>query len=263
MTEPVIRRALISVSDKTGLLDFAKFLAGRGVEILSTGGTAKALREAGVAVTRGVGLHRLSRNHGRTGQDAASQDPWRHSGDPRRRGPRGGDGGRTPSRRSIWWWSTSTRSSDRGARRRLRHLHREHRYRRPVPDPRRRQEPRPCGRGGRSRGLCCRDRRDDRARRRHQPLAAPPAGRQRAYARTGAYDAAIGDWFAARSARPFRAASPWARGCKQSLRYGENPHQQAALLRRRASRVPAWLSAAAAPGQGTLLQQHQRYRRRL
>jgi phosphoribosylaminoimidazolecarboxamide formyltransferase/IMP cyclohydrolase len=35
-----IRRALISVSDKTGLVDFAKALADRGVELLSTGGTA-------------------------------------------------------------------------------------------------------------------------------------------------------------------------------------------------------------------------------
>ncbi len=43
-----VRRALLSVSDKTGLLDFAKALAARGVEILSTGGTAKLLREAGV-----------------------------------------------------------------------------------------------------------------------------------------------------------------------------------------------------------------------
>ncbi|MBE9604167.1 bifunctional phosphoribosylaminoimidazolecarboxamide formyltransferase/IMP cyclohydrolase [Acetobacteraceae bacterium H6797] len=45
-----IRRALISVSDKTGLLDFGRFLAARGVEILSTGGTAKALRDAGIPV---------------------------------------------------------------------------------------------------------------------------------------------------------------------------------------------------------------------
>src|SRR5262249_47561720 len=44
------RRALISVHDKTGLVDFAKALAARGVEILSTGGTAKALRAAGIAV---------------------------------------------------------------------------------------------------------------------------------------------------------------------------------------------------------------------
>jgi phosphoribosylaminoimidazolecarboxamide formyltransferase/IMP cyclohydrolase len=46
-----ITRALISVSDKTGLDEFGAFLAERKVEILSTGGSAKALRGAGVAVT--------------------------------------------------------------------------------------------------------------------------------------------------------------------------------------------------------------------
>ena len=45
-----IRRALISVSDKTGIVDFAKFLSEQGVELLSTGGTAKKLREAGLTV---------------------------------------------------------------------------------------------------------------------------------------------------------------------------------------------------------------------
>src|SRR5579862_9536084 len=51
MAEPVIRRALISVSDKTGLIDFARFLTERGVALLSTGGSAKALRDAGLPVT--------------------------------------------------------------------------------------------------------------------------------------------------------------------------------------------------------------------
>ena len=46
-----VRRALISVSDKTGVVDFAKGLKALGVEILSTGGTATALREAGIEVT--------------------------------------------------------------------------------------------------------------------------------------------------------------------------------------------------------------------
>lgn len=45
-----IRRALISVSDKTGIVEFAKFLVNQNVELLSTGGTAKALRDAGVTV---------------------------------------------------------------------------------------------------------------------------------------------------------------------------------------------------------------------
>ena len=46
-----VRRALISVSDKTGVADFAKSLAVAGVEILSTGGTAAELRKAGLEVT--------------------------------------------------------------------------------------------------------------------------------------------------------------------------------------------------------------------
>jgi IMP cyclohydrolase (EC 3.5.4.10)/phosphoribosylaminoimidazolecarboxamide formyltransferase (EC 2.1.2.3) len=51
MTRPVpLTRALISVSDKTGLVDFAQELATRGVEILSTGGTARTLRDAGLSV---------------------------------------------------------------------------------------------------------------------------------------------------------------------------------------------------------------------
>ena len=45
-----IRRALLSVSDKSGLVDFAKGLAARGVKLLSTGGTFKALAAAGVPV---------------------------------------------------------------------------------------------------------------------------------------------------------------------------------------------------------------------
>jgi len=46
-----VRTALVSVSDKSGIVDFAKELAGLGITILSTGGTARALREGGVAVT--------------------------------------------------------------------------------------------------------------------------------------------------------------------------------------------------------------------
>jgi len=45
-----VRRALISVFDKTGVVEFAKRLAAQNIEILSTGGTAKLLREAGIAV---------------------------------------------------------------------------------------------------------------------------------------------------------------------------------------------------------------------
>ncbi len=47
----VIKQALLSVSDKTGLVEFARGLAGLGVALISTGGTAKLLRDAGLKVT--------------------------------------------------------------------------------------------------------------------------------------------------------------------------------------------------------------------
>lgn len=50
MTTIPIKRALLSVSDKTGVVDLARTLAERGVELVSTGGTAKALRDAGLDV---------------------------------------------------------------------------------------------------------------------------------------------------------------------------------------------------------------------
>jgi phosphoribosylaminoimidazolecarboxamide formyltransferase/IMP cyclohydrolase len=48
---PRIERALVSVSDKTGVVELCRALRGHGVTLLSTGGTAKALRDGGVAVT--------------------------------------------------------------------------------------------------------------------------------------------------------------------------------------------------------------------
>ena len=47
-----IRRAILSVTDKTGLTDFATFLVGKNVEIVSTGGTQRVLEEAGIPVTK-------------------------------------------------------------------------------------------------------------------------------------------------------------------------------------------------------------------
>ena len=49
-TEKRIRRALLSVTDKTGLVELAQALAEFGVELVSTGGTARTLREAGLGV---------------------------------------------------------------------------------------------------------------------------------------------------------------------------------------------------------------------
>src|SRR5436305_3145753 len=47
---PKIQRAILSVTDKTGLAEFARELAGMGVELISTGGTAKLLRDSGISV---------------------------------------------------------------------------------------------------------------------------------------------------------------------------------------------------------------------
>ena len=55
------RRALLSVSDKSGIEDFAKSLVEAGWEILSTGGTARAIREAGVEVTDVASAERAGR----------------------------------------------------------------------------------------------------------------------------------------------------------------------------------------------------------
>src|SRR3954469_23919526 len=50
MTDRRVTRALLSVSDKAGLIEFARALAGHGVELVSTGGTARTLTDAGLAV---------------------------------------------------------------------------------------------------------------------------------------------------------------------------------------------------------------------
>ena len=57
-----IERALISLTDKAGIEGFAGQLADLGVELLSTGGTAKKLRDAGLKVHGCVGVHRISRD---------------------------------------------------------------------------------------------------------------------------------------------------------------------------------------------------------
>ena len=61
-----IKRALLSVSDKRGIVEFGKELAAMGVDIISTGGTMKALRDAGVPVT--------AVNDGRPCKDLASEN---------------------------------------------------------------------------------------------------------------------------------------------------------------------------------------------
>ena len=77
-----MRRALLSVSDKSGVVDFARGLAQRGFELVSTGGTARVLQEAGLAVTPISRGHEVSGDDGRARQDAPSSRARRDSGAP-------------------------------------------------------------------------------------------------------------------------------------------------------------------------------------
>ena len=72
-------RAILSVSDKTGLVEFAPGLAARGVQLISTGGTAKALADAGLPVDERLRRDGVSRDDGRPGQDAPPGGPRRHT----------------------------------------------------------------------------------------------------------------------------------------------------------------------------------------
>ena len=85
----MIKQALISVSDKSGIVDFAKALSDLGVEILSTGGTAKLLADAGLLRHRSRRLHGLPGNARRARQDAASEGARRHARAPRPAGTHG------------------------------------------------------------------------------------------------------------------------------------------------------------------------------
>ena len=69
-----IKRALLSVSDKRGIVEFGKELAAMGVDIISTGGTMKALHDAGVPVTavQDRKSTRLNSSHGTTSRMPSS-----------------------------------------------------------------------------------------------------------------------------------------------------------------------------------------------
>ena len=238
MTDPVpVRRALLSVSDKTGLVEFARVLAGQGAEILSTGGTAKALRDAGIPVKEvceHTGFPEILDGRVKTlvpqvhGGLLGRRDMADHEAQMAEHGIAPIDLVAV----NLYPFEATVAQG-----RRVRRLHREHRHRRPGDDPRRRQEPR-LRRGADRAGAIRRGAGRAAAAGRHHAGDAPALAGE-AYARTAAYDAAISGWFAERAgARPSRRAWPSPACCKQTLRYGENPHQQAASTST-ATRAPA------------------------
>jgi len=223
-----IRRALISVSDKTGLLDFARFLADRGVDILSTGGSAKAMRDAGLKVTE-VADHtgfpemldgRVKTLHpkihggllgirGNAGHEAAMAEheiapidllvvnlyPFEATV------ARGAD------------FETCVENIDIGGPALIRGAAKNH--------------------DGVTVLVDVEDYAAVRAEMEAHNGATTLELRRRlaatAYARTGAYDAAISRWFAGQVGETFPRRVVVAGELRQGLRYGENPHQQAAF----------------------------------
>ena len=173
-----ITRALLSVSDKAGLVDFATALAGFGIELVSTGGTAKALKEAGLKV---IDVAELTGFPEMMDGRVKTLHPKVHGGllaYPRQRGTHRRDGqARHQADRSAGGEPLSVRGHRR-ERRGFRRLHRKHRHRRAGDDPRRRQEPRRRHRGGRACRLRKAAGRTRFARRHDHARAAPKTGGQ-------------------------------------------------------------------------------------
>ena len=112
---PFPRRALLSVSDKTGLVELGRGLVGHGFELVSTGGTARALRDAGLAGHRRGGRDRLARDARWAGQDPPSAGPRRPPGRSPSRATTAGSSWTRRSPRSSSWSSTSIRSPPRSS----------------------------------------------------------------------------------------------------------------------------------------------------
>ena len=162
-----IQRAILSVTDKTGLVEFARKLSGLGVELISTGGTAKLLRDSGICGERHLRPHRLSRDARRPRQDPASQGARRHSASPRKRlSSRRRGRTRHPADRYGGGESLCLRKNRGQARRAFRRTDREHRHRRTFDDPLRGQEFSGCRRGHLSHRLRVDRRGDGEVRRR-------------------------------------------------------------------------------------------------
>jgi phosphoribosylaminoimidazolecarboxamide formyltransferase/IMP cyclohydrolase len=225
---PKIARALISVSDKNGLVDLAQQLAAMGVEILSTGGSAERLRQAGIKVTE-VGdytgfpemmdgrvktLHPkihgglLQRRDNEEHQKAAKL----HNIPPidlvivnlypfRATVARGAD------------FATCIENIDIGGPTMVRAAAKNHDFVAVVTDPAQYDDllAEMKAQGG---GTTLEFR---------KRLAAA------AYAHTASYDAAVSGWFAGQLGEEYPASLTVAATLRQKLRYGENPHQTAAF----------------------------------
>ncbi|MBR0653266.1 bifunctional phosphoribosylaminoimidazolecarboxamide formyltransferase/IMP cyclohydrolase [Roseomonas terrae] len=237
-----IRRALISVSDKTGLLDFGRFLAAKGVEILSTGGTAKALRDAGVPVkdvSDHTGFPEILDGRVKTlvpqvhGGILGRRDLPEHLAQMDKHGIAPIDlvaVNLYPFEATVAkgaGFDDCIENIDIGGPAMIRSAAKNHAGVAVLTEPAHFAEIQAEieAQGGTT--LATRRR-----------LAAA------AYARTAAYDAAISGWFTRQEKQDFPPRLAFAGVLRQSLRYGENPHQQAAF----------YVDGSARPGVATATQ---------
>lgn len=223
-----IRRALISVSDKTGLLDFARALSAQGAEILSTGGSAKALRDAGVPVTEvsdHTGFPEILDGRVKTlvpqihGGILGRRDLPAHLAQMEEHGIAPIDlvaVNLYPFEKTVASGAdaeTCIENIDIGGPALIRAAAKNHGHVVVLTDPAQYEGLIDAlGDGGTSLDF-------------RRSLAGA------AYARTAAYDAAIAAWFAQQAGQPLADRFILAGQKAESLRYGENPHQQAAFYR--------------------------------
>ena len=238
----MIKQALISVSDKRGVVDFARALQQLGYRILSTGGTARLLAEAAIPVTEVAdytGFPEMLDGRVKTlnprihagllarRPDAAHMQALAAACDRPDRHPRGEP--------------VSVRADGRALRLHVRRRDREHRHRRSGDAACRRQESRERGGDRRSRRL--RGGRRRAARRRaaseHRRGSRWP---RRSLPTPSRYDGMIANYLTSLDATGRPTALPevlsrqWIK--VQQMRYGENPHQQRGVLSRTRRRAP-------------------------
>ncbi len=244
MTDQVpIRRALISVSDKTDLIPFARVLARRGVQIISTGGTARAIAEAGIAVTAVsdiTGFPEIMDGRVKTlhpavhGALLARRDQPQHVQAMNEHGIEAIDlvcinlypFART-IRRDDMTFEEAIENIDIGGPAMIRSAAKNHQFVTVITSPD--QYDRVANELENHDGATTRQLRAD--------LAAA------AFSRTAEYDAMIAAWMNRRQVGTFPDQLRISFTKVSDLRYGENPHQQAALYRDPASRGPSIVNA--------------------
>jgi len=222
-----VRRALISVSDKAGLLPFASALAAHGVALLSTGGSARALRDAGIAVTEvsdHTGFPEILDGRVKTlvpqihGGILGRRDLPEHVAQMHAHNIAPID---LVAVNLYPFEATVARGApfddcveniDIGGPALIRAAAKNHDFVAVLTGP---------------------DQYDAVLAELQEQGGTTLATRRRlageAYARTAAYDAAIAAWFAAQRGETFPPRMTVAGTLRQTLRYGENPHQQAAF----------------------------------